>query len=36
MHEWWEPSLPVILAVLRCLRRGQRVYVVIGDRITLL
>ena len=36
MHEWWEPSLPVILAILRRLRRGQRVFIVIGDRITVL
>jgi hypothetical protein len=30
MHEWWEPSLPVILAALRRLRRGQRVYLVVN------
>ena len=37
MHEWWEPdTLTVLLAALRRLRRGQRVYIVIGSRITLL
>ena len=27
MSKWWEPDLPVILAALRQLRRGQRVYI---------
>lgn len=30
MHEWWEHNLPVILAALRQLHRGQRVYIHIG------
>jgi hypothetical protein len=29
MHEWWEPDhIPLILAALRQLRRGQRVYLI--------
>jgi hypothetical protein len=37
MHEWWEThNLTLILAALRRLRRGQRVYIVIGDQIALL
>jgi len=30
MHEWWEPNLPVILAALRRLRRGRRVYILVN------
>ena len=30
MHEWWEPSLPVILAALRQLRAGRRVFLIIN------
>jgi len=30
MSEWWETSTPVLLAALRRLRRGQRVYLVIN------
>ena len=29
MPEWWENNLPVLLAALRRLHRGQRVYLVI-------
>lgn len=28
MSEWWETSTPVLLAALRQLRRGRRVYIV--------
>ena len=31
MYEWWEPDhLNIILAALRRLRRGQRVYLIIN------
>jgi len=36
MYEWWETSTPVLLAALRRLRRGQRVYIVLHDKITIL
>lgn len=32
MHEWWEPDhLTLILAALRLLHRGQRVYLIHSD-----
>jgi len=32
MHEWWEPDhLNILLAALRRLRRGQRVYILLLD-----
>jgi len=36
MPEWWEHNPNLLLAILRRLRRGQRVYIVIGDQIALL
>ena len=38
MSKWWEPDLPLplILAALRRLRRGQRVYIILHDQITIL
>lgn len=36
MHEWWEHNPTILLAILRRLARGQRVYIVLGDRITVL
>ena len=32
MHEWWERDhLSLIIAALRCLRNGRRVYLVCTD-----